>query len=343
MIALDDDKIWVECSGRNEIDHFGIRKTTHVKDNRKGFTSHTAASMPCIFPVGFIFEQVGDNPIRCFKKLYSIMYPTNEGAVPSLEDVVNLSDRGYTIEETIFDYLIPSGAGFLHTAKRVSPFPFIWGKRPRRNDKRDYLGENGYPALFIKEIFSQGRLVSLFAFRTGTSNISAIVTNKLHDHEWEGICLKNDQRLLWEEDKEHGLDHLHFPCLARLPALTGLFHRDMIEALQDLRDEKIDVLTLEQGTADWHRGRQFSLTSSQSDGSFRKAMIIYQNDEHYCNVAKYLEGNDYHTSKFSFAQKKSSLLLVFYLFFSIISFVLQKNFLEFSHHGRRCKKNQMTT
>ena len=42
----------------------------------------------------------------------------------------------------------------------------------------------------------------------------------------------------------------------------------MIEALQDLRDEKIDVLTLEQGTADWHRGRQFSLTSSQSDGSF---------------------------------------------------------------------------
>ena len=126
------------------------------------------------------------------------MYPTNEGAVPSLEDVVNLSDRGYTIEETIFGYLIPSGAGFLHTAKRVSPFPFIWGKRPRRNDKRDYLGENGYPALFIKELFSQGRLVSLFAFRTGTSNISAIVTNKLHDHEWEGICLKNDQRLLWE-------------------------------------------------------------------------------------------------------------------------------------------------
>ena len=71
----------------------------------------------------------------------------------------------------------------------------------------------------------------------------------------------------------------------------------MVQSLQDLRVDKIDVLTLEQGTADWHRGRQFSLTSSQSDGSFRMAMVIYQNDPHFCNVAKYLEGEEYFTGE----------------------------------------------
>ena len=35
-VALDDDKIWIQSSGRNEEDSFGLRKVTHVRDNRKG-------------------------------------------------------------------------------------------------------------------------------------------------------------------------------------------------------------------------------------------------------------------------------------------------------------------
>ena len=64
-----------------------------------------------------------------------------------------------------------------------------------------------------------------------------------------------------------------------------------------MRDE-INVLTLDQGTADWHTGRHYSLTSSQSDGSFRMALIIFQDDEDWCLTARYLEGDDYHTSKY---------------------------------------------
>ena len=47
-IALDDNKIWLESSGRNSADDFGIQKVTHVKDNRKGIISRTAASLTTI-------------------------------------------------------------------------------------------------------------------------------------------------------------------------------------------------------------------------------------------------------------------------------------------------------
>lgn len=311
--SLDDDKKWIQSSGRNELDHFGINKATHVKDNRKGFTSHFAASMPLIFPMGFIFERVGENQVKCFKRLLNQMFGSNSlNEMPDLNGVMNFSDRGYTIEETIFDYLVPSGASFLHTAKRISPFPFNWGKKSKnRSDRRTYLSETGSPALFIKEIFSGGRLCSIFAFRTGTGNISAVVTNTIHHHEWEAISLNLKHRLLWEGDKQHGLDFLHFPCMANFPELFGIYHEDMIEALEYLREERVDVLTLEQGTQCWFKGRMFSMTSSQSDGSFRKALIIYQANEHFCKVAKYLEGDNYYQCKL----KSNFYFIVYFISF----------------------------
>ena len=76
--------------------------------------------------------------------------------------------------------------------------------------------------------------------------------------------------------------------------------QEINQLLTYLMDVKIDILTLEQGTADWHKGRQFSLTSSQSSGSFCKALINYQKDNDWCNVAEYLHGQNYHESKFLF-------------------------------------------
>lgn len=295
-IALDDDKVWVDTSGRNDNDHFGIQKTTHVQDNKKGFNSHTAAQMPSIIPMGFIFERTGENSVQCFKKLYQTMFAATAESVPDLSGIENLSDRGYTKEPTI-DFIVLAGAKFLHTAMRIPIFPFIWGKKPGKNDKRQFLSEKGCPTLFIKEIIHKGDLISLLAFRTDTSNISAIVTNELNFHEWEGVCLSNKQRLLWEEDNTHGLDDLHFPCLARFDSLAGLFQEKMNDMLKILREEEVDVLTLEQGTADWHKGRQFSITSSQSDGSFTKALIIYQHDPNFVKVATYLHGKNYNECK----------------------------------------------
>ena len=80
----------------------------------------------------------------------------------------------------------------------------------------------------------------------------------------------------------------------RLPQLSSFCHL----LCNSLRDEKVNVLTIEQGTADWHKGRLMSLSSRSSDGSFRMALIIFQHDANWQMIAKYLEGDDYHESKF---------------------------------------------
>lgn len=300
-IALDDDKIWVESSGNNAADDFGLRKVTHVKDNRKGIIAHTAVSATTNIPLAFMFERKGNSATDCFKLLFGKLFPpNNSGDLPNLNGVTNHSDRGYTIARTIFDFLLPAGADFNNTVKRIQPFPFIWGMKPSRNDQREVLDESGAPTLFIKEIMKSDRLVSISAFRTGTKNISAVLSTTIHGHRWEGIALNPNQTAAYDKDKQHGLDSLIFKLLAshHNPDLFLRHEEEIKVSLNELRNEKINVLTLAQGTADWHRARQFSLTSSQTDSAFRKALIIYQSDENWCNIAEYLYGLNYHQGKY---------------------------------------------
>ena len=120
----------------------------------------------------------------------------------------------------------------------------------------------------MKEFFSSGKKVSCFAFRTGTSNISAVLSSTIEGHQWEGVCLHHKQRIKWEGDQHHGLDKYLFPALATDEALFARLGVECTFLFDKLKDEEIYVLTLEQGTADWHKGRQFSFTSSQTDRSF---------------------------------------------------------------------------
>ena len=251
-------------------------------------------------PLAFMFERRGNNGTSCFSTLFSEMFPANGfGNLPDLNRVTVHSDRGYTLESTIFQFLIPSGANFTNTVKRISPFPFLWGMRPKRGDTRTILTESGCPALYLKEIISNGKKVSCFAFRTGTSNISAVLSSTIEGFQWEGVYLNHKQRIYWERDQEHGLDEFLFPELATNESLFSRFRAACKSLLKKLQDEEVDVLTLEQGTADWHKGRQFSFTSSQADGSFRMAMILFQEKQAWSNVAQYLEGEDYHERKYS--------------------------------------------
>ena len=119
----------------------------------------------------------------------------------------------------------------------------------------------------------------------------------VHGHQWEGFCLNQKQRIAYEVDPFHGLDKLLFQKLAGVDELIDKYKDEMDTILIDLKEEKINVLTLEQGTADWHKGRQFSLTSSQSDASFRKAFIIHQQDDDWCIIAEYMNGETYHEGK----------------------------------------------
>lgn len=313
-ISLDDDKIWVETSGRNDEDHFGLRKVTHVKDNRKGIISHTAVSTAAVMPLGFMFERKGNNAVSCFSKLFSTMFPSNEfGQLPNLNSVMVHSDRGYTLESTLFQFLMPSGANFTNTCKRIEPFPFLWGMKPKNGDTRTILTETGCPALYIKDIVFKGVKISCFAFRTGTGNISTVVSSSIEGHQWEGVCLSAKERKCWEDDKCHGLDKFLFLALATHPEFFDQFKEQRFALFDQLRAEEVDVLTLDQGSACWHKGRQNSFTSSQSDGAFSKAFIVYQDKLEWCHVGTHLEGEEYHRGKHklcSFYLLVSSLLFI---------------------------------
>ena len=75
--------------------------------------------------------------------------------------------------------------------------------------------------------------------------------------------------------------------------------------LDDILIEKNDIVTLEQGSADRHKGRQFSMVSSQADGSFQMAFIIHQSDNYWCATAEYLYGSNYHEGKYFYFETVS--------------------------------------
>ena len=166
------------------------------------------------------------------------------------------------------------------------------------NDPRKELQERGAPTLYVSSTKQHNRTVTCTAFRTGTNNISAVVSSTLHGHRWEGICLSPKQRMMYETDPEHGLDDFLFPNLSTTPSLFDTYHDDIKEMLDELGNERVNVLTLEQGTADWHKGRQFSTTSSQASHSFHSALILYQSDDNWCDTAEYLFGKKYDERKY---------------------------------------------
>ena len=280
-----------------------MHKVTHIRDNRKGFVAHTAALATTNILLSFLFEQKEDKATEVFKRLFLKMFPVAGGdsnSIPDLCGVTNHSDRGYTIGSTTFGFMVPSGCDFTNTVKRIAPFPFVWGMKISQRDPRQLLDERGTPALFVKSTMRNHRMVTCSAFRTGTKNISAVVSTTVHGHQWEGICLDDKQRALYLEDPHHGLDGYLFEILAKSSEPGASFdnHKDKIEEmLEDLMLDDIDILTLDQGSSDWHKARQFSMTSSQASFSFRKAFIIYQQNEDWCNVAKYLLGQNYHERK----------------------------------------------
>jgi hypothetical protein len=68
-IAIDDDKIWMNLSGKNKRDLFQLKYSQHVRDNRKGLIAHTAVSTGLNIPIGITFERSKDKTIDCIKRL----------------------------------------------------------------------------------------------------------------------------------------------------------------------------------------------------------------------------------------------------------------------------------
>lgn len=118
LVGLDDDKVHFNYAQTTKTQ--GLKKVHHVKDNRRGFTLHTAAFSAMCVPVCILFqrevESVQDTYLRILKSLFG----ERGENMPDLRGVTLASDRGYWKPSLIFQHCLESGANIEGTVQRVS-------------------------------------------------------------------------------------------------------------------------------------------------------------------------------------------------------------------------------
>ena len=243
-IALDDDKVWVNLTGQNKADTFGIKYTTHVQPNRKGIIAHTAVSTGANMPLGIIIERKKDSTLECFRRLLRFLFETNGNI--DLRNVLVASDRGYMLPKAVFDFLVANGCNVVGTVKRsLECWPFTFDQKQKENDARKKIDTKGPPTLFVKSASNSLKKVYAIAFRNGTDRVSTAISSIHRNHHWEGIALSQRERIMYEEDNTS----LRQFCIQRIE--SSAFHKDALIAETELIDtilsEKVNPLTIRQG------------------------------------------------------------------------------------------------
>lgn len=242
-IALDDDKIWVNLSGRNKDDFLGVKYTRHNRANRNGLNGHAAFSTGANMPLNIQIERIGDTTAECFERLLKKLF--QRGGKCDLRNVLLASDRGYMLPSTVFNFLIANGADFVGTTKRTAQcWPFTYEQRVKTGDPRRKLEVSGPATLFVKKVKAKEKRVFAIAFRNGSQSISTAVSSIHKNHHWEGIVLKPNEL----KDYEDGV-RLRYLCFDRV--VSDLLKNEETEEekglISNLMDSVVDVLTIRQG------------------------------------------------------------------------------------------------
>lgn len=244
-IALDDDKIWVNLTGKNLTDTFGIKYTTHVKANRKGIIGHTAVSTGMNMPLGIVIQKKKDSTFSCFERLLKFLFDRN--GMCDLANVEIDSDRGYMLPNTVFGFMIKNGANFIGTTIRSAQcWPFTFDQKLKENDKRTLIDSKGPPTLYVKTIKKNNKSIFATAFRNGTDSVSTAISSVHRNHHWEGVALDQTQARKYKEDETC----LRKKCFQRVlnQELFGEEESEVDrEMIDDILENKIDPITILQG------------------------------------------------------------------------------------------------
>ena len=119
LLGIDDDKVHYNHKQNTTMDN--LKPTHHVKDNKRGFTLHTAAFSAMCVPVAVMYqrdlESVQDTYLRILKFLFG---SGGSETAPNLSGVTLASDRGYWKPALIFEHVLEWGAQVQGTVQRVS-------------------------------------------------------------------------------------------------------------------------------------------------------------------------------------------------------------------------------
>ena len=119
LIGLDDDK--VHFNYRHSTDMNGLKNAVHVKDNRRGFTLHTAALSATCVPLSVMFQREQESVQATYMRILKYLFGNERGeAAPDLRGVTLASDRGYWKPGLVFDNVLECGGNIEGTVQRVS-------------------------------------------------------------------------------------------------------------------------------------------------------------------------------------------------------------------------------
>lgn len=248
-IALDDDKVWVAMT--NLFDTFGVKYTTHTKDNRKGIVIHTAISTGAQVPINGTVERVRDSAVSCFTRMIQFLFHRDGGGEdnhPNLLNVLIGSDRGYMLVALVFSFLIHCGCRVIGTTKRVvQGWPFTFNQKVKKDDKRKMIDENGAPTLYVKKIKKDHQTLFATAFRNGSGKVNTTISSIHRNHHWEGVAYSPSDAEFYHSSAPNVRSTMVQRAMARVEKLGLPIDPDCEELVKKLRENEVKVVTMLQG------------------------------------------------------------------------------------------------
>jgi hypothetical protein len=126
IIGLDDDKLHYNHNSKTPAD--GLKKGHHAKDNRRGFTAHTACHSATAAPLNVSFQRQHETVHTTVERMLAYLFGKHTGQTGRLGFLELAMDRGYW-EAVLLFLLLDKGANVHGTIMRQPwvPFTFVKG------------------------------------------------------------------------------------------------------------------------------------------------------------------------------------------------------------------------
>jgi hypothetical protein len=262
QIGLDDDKLHYNWGKNTKSD--GLKRGHHAKDNRHGFTAHTACNAATAAPLNVSFQRQNETVRITTERMIDTMFGQHTGKANRLDNVEIGMDRGYW-EAVLLFRLLDQGANIHGTIKRMDWVPLTF---KHKGNAAFPLKPLDIPLEGFKDCYHMNtkwkgkqaafRKLTCVGYRSGTGTaVSLAISSRYRRVQWDFVPQGN---VRWYHDSSlTDTDR-------KKKALTCLVGEDSMDIndCQQLILDSMEPRTCAQGTADWFVDRQLSGTSSTS-------------------------------------------------------------------------------
>ena len=259
-LVLDDDKL--HCDGLKPGIWDTIKRVKHVVCNRWGANIHTLAGSVSGIIYSICIETKEDSTTDCLKHCLEVCFKMGNSRHPNLKNVILGVDRGYG-GKGLVSYITQHFGNIFGTVKRSLFNPFTYDQKSRGSwDKRLFKSKEGFTVVErliapMKDEDSQkvSDLVSIF-YRNGFGGATLLhSTLPCHQHdEWDRIPQNNKEV---DREKAYTFFKPHPYYLSKTSQLPS-YQKD----LQNLVNNKFQIITEDQNVWEWFCARRFSQTAS---------------------------------------------------------------------------------